>query len=324
MLVIAIGPPSPVTQWGVHVLRGVLEKSVGHFEVVARNRYQDLRQVWSPDSEGNFLLLFDNPDSTIIASLPAAAMVAFIEDPSEVVAYSARERKLPWQDCLRMTSLVFSSLHELYLRPDTLLLKRSPELRTEDVVSDICRHLAIPIPEGFTGSFEEDLLRHLPLAEGRSFDAPETATETVCTAYRSLLFKKPMNLMHWPPELFFGEWQRIILTGPGRFLFHGPYLHLPPGRWRTNLRFGVEHNIGGNSLTVDVFCGEILARGEARLPKAGQFETSLDFTVTEAVAPLECRVKLNEGAIHGRLQIHRVTVTRVVPVEQDQTVTTYV
>jgi hypothetical protein len=317
MLIIAIGPPSPVTQWGVHVLRSVLEKSVGPFEIVAQNRHRDLWQVWSPDREGNFLLLFDNPDSAIIASLPAAPVVAFIEDPAEVVTYSVRARNLPWQDCLRLTSLVFSSLHELYLKPDTLLIKRSSELRTEDVVADICRHLAIPIPEGFAGSFEDDLVRNLPFTEGNQFESREVAIETVCSAYRALLCREPMDLMHWPRELFFGkpplspEWQRIPLTGPARFLFHGPYLHLPPGRWRASLEFGVARNRSGNSLTLDIFCGELLARGQAALPQEGQFNVSLDFAVTEPVAPLECRARLNEGAIHGLLRIGSVTMTRV-------------
>lgn len=317
MLVIAIGPPSAIGQWGLHFLHELLKKSIGPCTVIAENRAKILRQVASLDRDSNVLIFLDNPDDAIVRHLPVAPIVGFIEAPAQVASYLHLERGLQWQECLRLTSLVFSSLESLYIRPGTLLVKRAAGIQIEELAKSICLHLRIPIPGGFSGTLEDDLLRYYPLAKETKLPGSTAASEAIYESYRGLLSKKSADVFTWPRELFFDtsphspNWQKIDFVGPARILFFGPYLYLPTGLWRANLAFEVNDNRSGNSVVVDVFSDAVLAHGEVTLPEAGNFIVALDFECTESTKPLEFRLRLDRGAIQGSLEVKGVTLNRL-------------
>src|SRR6476660_8224351 len=132
MIFVTVGPPSPISQWGVHILRTILEISLGPVNLITSNRIDDFCATWEEASHAHphSLLFFDNPDSSIVAVLKRcdASIVAFIEDPAEIAGYALTERGIDWKSALRLTSLVLATLHDLYLLPKTLVVPRNADL----------------------------------------------------------------------------------------------------------------------------------------------------------------------------------------------------
>jgi len=122
----------------------------------------------------------------------------------------------------------------------------------------------------------------------------------------------------WPLQLFYfpdleaeevGASFKIDLTGKARVLMFGPYIELPPGRWRCSLTFALDA-YGGSSLRFEwgSLQGEV---GEGnRITRSGIYEISLERT-WEAMEPAEFRVYLAEAAFAGHIEVLKCEVTRL-------------
>lgn len=345
MLVASVGSPSPVTQWGLHVLRSILEVALGQVEVIAKSRVDDLREAWGARAGEHFLLFIDNPDVEVAKLLTkgSARVVAFLEDPTEIVAYAMAERQLNWKEATKLTSLVLSTLHDIYVTPSTLLIVRRAGQSTGEVVDTIARHLNLSLDGGqfdailrricSTGladseePLEVGLLKSIKLSRPIGQLTAKLPAEgrrpigLVCLAYRPLLTQMSVDAMEWPRELFIGEKSPdplapvVELVGPARFLFHGPWLHLPAGQWAAQMRFEMEENWSGNTLQLDVFNGVTVSMGDVDLPAEGDYAATIDFKVDEPVKPMEFRALMKLGAIEGRFRARHFTMYRLPLVE---------
>jgi hypothetical protein len=354
MIFVAVGPPSPLCQWGVHLLRTILEISLGPINVITSNRIDDFRTTWGEGSEAHphSLLFFDNPDASIVAILKRCdtPIVAFVEDPAEIAGYALVERGIDWKSAIRLTSLVLATLHDLYLSPKILLIRRDSELRIIDLIRSIAKHLKITLTEeqecvvldrvspGATVNkevtVEMGILAALPAAkpigqiseimfeggDGRS------VCEAVFEPFRKLAQGAKLSYMKWPWELFaFLRYRstevedmpmlEIDMLGPARNFFFGPWLHLPTGAWTIDLNFSIFENISGNQFEIDIYNGNFLARARGEIPKFGVFQTKIHFAVDEPSKPIELRLWMCEGAIEGRVKLNAVEVFRTEEVD---------
>ncbi|WP_377295141.1 hypothetical protein [Rhizobium sp. SG2393] len=102
----------------------------------------------------------------------------------------------------------------------------------------------------------------------------------------------------------------IELLGPSRILTFGPYMHLPIGRWRAELRFNVRDNYSGNEFAMDIYSGDsVLAFAKTRMPREGTFQAELEFDIASSQAPFEVRTFVYVGAIEGTLTIQSLRMT---------------
>ena len=105
------------------------------------------------------------------------------------------------------------------------------------------------------------------------------------------------------------DWGVLDTTGRPRMLLFGPYLALPPGRWRARMRFGFDENAAGHQYRVD-WGTRTACISEYVTPGApGIYEIDLDFEWTESDAS-EIRLILTEGSFMGTVLFQGMTVQR--------------
>ena len=245
-------------------------------------------------------------------------MVAFIDDPQRIATFAMEERKIDWMAATRVTTLVLATLHDLYLAPRTIVLR----LDEEPIASarKIASHLGIKLSPAQT----ERIVRRLettsgkrvgPIAQQTEWEFKEDFAEA-CRSYQPLLVRQPVVCANWPWSLFVGSDRAPPSTtqemlGPGRYIFYGPWLHLPSGKWTAEFDFEVRENASGNKLLFDIYNGlELLALGEVELPEEGSFKAQIPFAILDPVRPLEFRMQIKEGAIEGILTLGTVRVVR--------------
>ena len=337
MLIVAMGPPSAFTRWGLHILRAVADAALGAYDVATVNRVDELHDAWRSRRTEHFLAFIDIPEARIAKTLQRtrARVVAFLEDPVDVVGYVMAERAAGWRDALRTTASCLAAMHDVYLMPSTRVVRRAAGLCARDVLFAVANHLGLELTEaqlraafarlhaGADEAVEAQILRHVgharPIgASPAGISAQDLgALEAACAPFRSLLESRPVESVPWPRQLFIGgegEYgepaARVDMTGPARFLFAGPYLHLPRGDWAAELIFSVDGNRSGNAAILDVHSGGLLARGTAALPPRGDFRIELPFRVREPARPIELRLQIAEGAIEGGFRFRAATMRR--------------
>lgn len=91
----------------------------------------------------------------------------------------------------------------------------------------------------------------------------------------------------------------VDLSGPARCVLYGPYMHLPAGAWTASVAVALADCLGERSFTLEVVCGEIIAKGRFHCRGSGTFNTRLDFLHRHPDVPIELRLFLDAGEIYG-------------------------
>lgn len=89
------------------------------------------------------------------------------------------------------------------------------------------------------------------------------------------------------------------LSGPARCVLYGPYMHLPAGAWNASVAVALADCLGERSFTLEVVCGEVIAKGRFHCRGSGMFNTRLDFLHRHPDVPIELRLFLDAGEIYG-------------------------
>lgn len=102
----------------------------------------------------------------------------------------------------------------------------------------------------------------------------------------------------------------IDLTGRMRPIVHGPYIHLPPGRWRAELRFTVDPERGHAPLLFEWGSGIEFSRIMTEIHHPGTYGLSLDRIWLQGEAS-QLRIWPGHPVFQGRFGFKGCTVTRV-------------
>ena len=122
----------------------------------------------------------------------------------------------------------------------------------------------------------------------------------------------------WAPDLFNydsrivpgGTRGQLDLTGRPRFMITGPYITMPPGRWRATYRLTFDAKGSRPRFRVD-WCGQTDFLSKEFVPgRPGVFEIVQDYVWTER-SPSELRVVLMEGVFDGRMTFSAVEIERI-------------
>lgn len=103
---------------------------------------------------------------------------------------------------------------------------------------------------------------------------------------------------------------QLDITGRPRILVYGPYLALPPGRWRIRIRFLVDATAATKEFRLDWGSSHDFASVSVTPPHAGVFEAELEHD-WHTVDFAEIRLWLMEGAFDGVLHFLGTNVTFV-------------
>jgi len=122
----------------------------------------------------------------------------------------------------------------------------------------------------------------------------------------------------WAPELFNydsrtipgGSPGQLDLTGRLRFMITGPYITLPPGRWRATYRLIFDKPGSRLRFRIDWGSQSDFVSEEFTPGRPGVFEIVQDYVWTER-APCELRVIVLEGVFDGRMTFSGAEIKRV-------------
>ena len=286
----------------------------------------------------------DVPGADISRFIAASGIkcIVFLDDPKRLIELAMYEHGVRPLDALRGCTHFFTSFARV-LQINSVLVWRSDrvDINAAALVGEIAAGI---LPESSAERIGEILaavlpdIPEIPSAEASPLDRianvlrPAGAVpaipsseevdiiDRVLSYYRNIYSKDGLAEVAWPRELFLDENQfslgpeGVRMTGDAREIMRGPCCFLPAGRWRITIGFEVIGNKSGNDVEADVALGfglGSLARGKFALPAYGAFQYSLDFTVDEARAPIEARLRLVKASIEGTLGLRFAFASRI-------------
>lgn len=333
-----------MTKWGLQAVRTIADVALGPHDFISSSNIDQLKGAWNKRTHEHAVFYCEVPDTALVELFMRsdAPFIVFADDPREVTAYAMIERKEQFVQAARSTSRVFAVLHNLMVKQDAFLISRSSisvnvhtavgEIVTffqlkldQDAIVMITSRLVNEIPSSHEEAIRT-LARHLDSGEKIFEDAMRGAEHHQCTfvqaaiePLRDLAIGKPITTVTWPRSVFLSSDEKgsalsgpIDLTGRARQLTYGPYLHLPTGKWNATFFMNAIQCFSQSQLHIDVFSGtnQFLARGRCDFRGEGFFRVELPFEVKNPASPLEARIALERGAIEGRLDVLRVTLSR--------------
>ena len=326
-IISAFGPPCSLSNWGVDLLRKILECAGEAVEFIYKSDVEGLSEAWRGIKGKACLIYADLPDKRLVELYTRAnvPIIVFSEAPLDLVSFLMRERAIPLRDAVATASLFLATFHQFGFRDRTLMVSRKSrslpglieavldmfaiDLSADSRVETLRRILEI---YGASATVDELVAQHGALGEpsgalGDRLTAEEKAfVEGVLAGYVAGADDAGANRIYWPRELFLLADQpgkhlsrRIELVGGARFLIYGPYLCLPPGEWIASVELEIVENASGNVLLVDTCGGADSRPVKLRLPSAGRFKFSMQVSVSDSRRPIELRAILGESAIEG-------------------------
>lgn len=128
----------------------------------------------------------------------------------------------------------------------------------------------------------------------------------------------------WPTEVFY--WgdrpsepaPRIAsVIGPSRVMIYGPYFHLPPGPWNVELILAFSDAIKDIPFLLEIYGGQQrLGRFRIEGRPAGGYLGRLTFEVADPVAPIEIRLRNEQGSIEGEIALVEMRLSAADPASE--------
>jgi hypothetical protein len=126
--------------------------------------------------------------------------------------------------------------------------------------------------------------------------------------------------LEWPVTLFADSSTRarpalpqIDITGPGRYLYWGPYLHLPPGAWEARALIEIAGRFDPIDIKIEVYTETTCHSCTVQFPANGIYDVSTRFTAGDALEVFEFRLFIERGEIEGQLRFGGVRLRQLGP-----------
>ena len=346
MLFCILGTPSAFTAYATLLMRTIASAALGEVHYVPVCTVDEMREAFAKRDGRPVVFFSDSLDRRIAEILMRAdaPTLVFLDDIEDTVGYTMDARDVDVRVGIQIYSQSAACL-EAFLRSPSLMYvwRPRPNVRLEELVQKIClsfgleasaevlsRVMTALVPHDVDPeeeTVERQILRHVPYgrpahAHATTFRPDDRALiRDALTPYHQMLAGHPTSFP-WPTRLFRDSFRTEVaiegavdLTGPARYLFFGPLLHLPPGRWRATLTIRVVGNWSGNAIMSDIVADNaIQTTGETNLPLQGVFSYSLDFEVTDPRHPVAIRLATKQGAIEGEVEL---LAARAEPVADD-------
>lgn len=341
MLLTTLGTPSAFAAWGTSLLRSIVEVSRGKFQYIAAAKFEDLETAFGTRTNDQVIIYSDSPDAKMTDLLlrVKAPTTIFVEEPSDVVGYVAKVRDMDARKAVRFACLSYACLSAFNESSVAKVFLRRKHTRVRPLLKEMAGHYGLLLKEpdtetvlervvkdyrkGDDPTVESQIVKHVanakPAGKWLAEFNPEDAdlVETALQPYYEIAEGRPLTQVMWPKQLFQDGSEKgtyisgaIELAGRSRCLIHGPFLHLPRGRWNASVQINVGEGYSRNSILIDVKCGDILTSGRMALPDSGNFIFSIPFVINDPRAPIQIRFFLEKGAIEGWIDLISVMIDR--------------
>jgi hypothetical protein len=339
-LLVGFGAETSYGKIAFLILKHVMDGIYGSHRHLHCSTLSQLHQHWSGPKGKPVLITTDGPDIglSLLLTTSHIPIIGFFDDPRDAVIESMTFDGFTVDDAIRICTKRFCCL-AAFAGSDDVHIFDPPNRRGSllELVESICVAVTAETNASLAARVVERLgaeygvstddtvaqsVRRLRAGDGprRHFTAAEESLiEWFAHNYGPVQFGLDQTI-EWPRRLFSvglngetGE-TTVDLIGSARYIFWGPYLHLPFGTWRASIQFEVAENFSGNEIEADIWLPDSqteIARRMTKLPVQGHFQFTLDFLNAEPQQRLEIRIRLLKGAIEGQMTLRRVTLEPV-------------
>jgi len=347
MLLSVFGTQSTLSISFARIVEVIAKNTLGETATVHAAAIEQLREAWSAMSASQrqaVVLYSDCPQPSLIKLLidTGAPIVACIDDFAEVVGFQMINTGKDFVASVRISTLTLTAIEPLLQTHN--LLKITPakyDAPLEEIISELTDFYNIKITPGQFDAIIDRLghgagrnasLADFIAAEFPEWQPVEAALATLTSSDRKLVKDlaeqysaiaegRAFDEVYWPRSFFqYGDVPErsmdgsILLTGPARIVFFGPYLHVPPGIWNAEVQIEVTDCRMDTIAYADIFNGEaVLSAVSMRFPRRGVYAFDIPFGSSNPHRPVEIRMHLLKGAIEGELLLHGVRITRTLP-----------
>ncbi len=342
MIYAVCGPVSPHSILVTQLVRKLLCQVFGEITFAPANEASELRKLFADTKKPHALIAFDAPDDLILQFILRYSVptILIAESFATLSSYARLASSMDFQGSYRHVSRVNSTLSALAGAPNVVKLKVDDDERLDGLLGRIGSALDLPLLDEHlrtvAAEYTAEYATRVTVSSAAAIATDQTRlvrsfVETLppderailtkfAESYDPLLSGERVALIRWPTDSLVNAEngsrlsRPIDLTGPGRLLTFGPYLHLPQGRWRADLTFSTKDNWSGNIFMFDVYsptADKVLCVGKGDLPISGAFTTSMEFEVESASHALELRTFIPTGAIEGAIEIVAITLVAI-------------
>jgi hypothetical protein len=325
---IVIGPDSQLTRWVFDVVRRLAE--AGSSRAVAQiDRTDQVEFLAVPHP----ILLTHYPGNDVVDAIERGDLrvLYVVEDPIDVVLFQRLALSLPTTQSIRAQTASAVANLAIGGREDTLIVDRATDRNVTQVVSRIVEHLEPTIPPtareavieavagaaGRRGSLESALADreacYLPPSgrgTGTLIDTDLMLAAEIVDPLISMARGRTGRPVVWPTAAFsYADAPGLPapasadISGPVRTLYYGPYLHLPPARYRVEAILAFSDEIREVAFTIEVHAAHWLARARIEQGRSGAYRGYFFITHHDAVATVEIRLRNEQGVARGRLSL---------------------
>jgi hypothetical protein len=281
------------------------------------------------DFEGQPILLTNYPSSQLIDAIERGDVrVLFLAEPPPLTLRFMRTvMQIPYVDTLR--SQTASAVANLAIgnSPHARVVERNDERHVDGFIRLICAQFDIDLPdetreqiaEQASGGLGPQAAIEQVLAASSTFgglDAMQSLdrSEQVCQELVEPLLAmargNPVRPIVWPTDVFtFSDAPETVppsdpeIAGPARVLYYGPYLYLPPARYRVEVFLVFSNEIKTVPFIIEVHAGSWLAKARIEERQPGRFRGFFELDHYDATSTVEIRL-LNETPVDsGRLTL---------------------
>jgi hypothetical protein len=342
-----LGGPSLVSDWGFDVVAHLVDAVAPRWSMTWVDRGDDVARLVSgmPASSPVFCSQFPSASLVDVVATHPGPVLVFADDPVDMVVYQWRRHGGAPAQAMRTVSAGLSASRVLQSTDGAAWVHRSLASPIGGIVAGMAKHLDFEVsdarladiirrmssaddPSGarslettlasrphYAPSFTTSAAPALP-AEFAPIDAP-----TITAALPALLKPPaPGDISYtWSHAVFLqGDHPdtllpaEIDLTGPARVVIYGPYLHLPPARYRVELALEPSAYAVPLLMSVEFHAGgTCLRRVLLEFVKAGPQAASITIDHQDPGAGIEMRVRCEHGVLEGSLTMLGATFTEL-------------
>lgn len=317
------GLPSAESIFTIHCVAEIVRRTRDGAKIIPLNSAEDCERLAEASSGEPIVPFFDTPDCQAREALLAtqAPIILVMGDFAETAQFCMVARDLDALQATRFVSQSFSCLEPFSRLDHVRCVTLDKAASLADWIDEVAAWLGLQRSAW-------QAARQQMLAEYAAWPTVEAAIHALVQCAQSasaawdhlpaptqLLFETLQTSYHpgsidtvfWPADCIlepgtpaFAATGSIVVTGPARMLTFGPFLHMPPGRWRARYKFEVDDHPVGNLIEFDVLNGSnILVSGRTMVSEAGKFGFDCEFELEESRLPVENRAILAEGSIGG-------------------------
>jgi hypothetical protein len=352
-----VGTPSPKLYAVLNIVRALVQVTIGEPVVIVANSLEELRKEF-PDGPTRknraVVLVSDYPQPDIWAAFAhlKAPVVISIDDFATVALFSVVSRGFGAVAAARFATMGLINVAPAVVSPPPFsLFAGDPKVETlaglilklgafykiqmkDDTLAKVLAFLGVA---ELGGAVLCEYIDRKVAAIGKMAEDARVSLESrsplecelidfLAPQYDAVAQGRPLERLEWPvyallrPEfpdrMTIGP---IDLTGPARFIYHGPYFALPAGAWWADISLEVRDCYSDNHIALDVCAmGELLAVVRTKLPPSGVYGCQIRFEIEDPSKAVEIRMTLLTGAIEGVIRLHAIALHRLSSLDEPE------